>query len=360
MSNPSQQSGTISPTLSIVKVEPDRKRLRAAFCDKRLSPIDRCVWVLLSAYANEENTCWPHARTLAADLGIHEKTVASSLRALRKAGLIQRFSRPSGQLAWFLRVNLTDWSTLPATAPAAQPATTTTAPAPVIRRYPSPGSDLVRTEEPMDSSGAEGLQPRSPWTPTEEPMGSTEVTAEKRLQRRGGSGAPEGAVTPACLQAPDGVPFPPPSAAQSSEPPARSAEHQLVDRVLRAVNVTPPKVPSDGQLAGARMLLEQHQADEIVELCTRAVRANEKMRGKVLSSLVARFQPEDWPKVQAAAGKASAKPAAEVELDAEERKRQADERQAAAQARALAENERMRQAAERFRARRAAKAAVNA
>src|SRR5687768_10966403 len=77
-----------------------RTKLRAVFCDSRLTAIDRRVWFLLSAHANADGESWPHAITMAAALGVHPKTVEQSLRTLRECNLIGRFRDATGRLKW--------------------------------------------------------------------------------------------------------------------------------------------------------------------------------------------------------------------------------------------------------------------
>lgn len=301
------RSPSVGSALRVVKsTRPHvRQRLRAAFCDPRLSAVDRTVWFTLSTYANAENDAWPSATEIGLELAVHEKTVERSLRRLRQVGLIHRYSRPDGLLVWRLVVDLTDWDTLPSDV--AAPAS-----APDISRYG--GAPLVRPEEHMGSSGTdthpESTPPRSTCAPAEEHMGSSANNERSDVTKRGGVG--------------EATKFPPLSRGQVSDSDGSSALG-LIARLCQIAGVLPPSKPTAHQLANVAGLAAQHGgADAVAAIAAKAVAARPTIAKKLVDVL---DFPQDFPRIQVAARNGAPPPAdpalvAQRKAAEDERKRQ--------------------------------------
>lgn len=69
-----------------------------------LSPQARCLFMILTSYAGPNGSCWPSRRTLAADLGLSVRTVATLLGQLERSGLLRRHYRKGASTIFHLLV----------------------------------------------------------------------------------------------------------------------------------------------------------------------------------------------------------------------------------------------------------------
>lgn len=232
---------------------PPRARLRHWFTHPYLSPIDRCVWFMLSAYANESSEAWPHSITLAGVLGLHPKTIEKSLKSLSSAGIIYRKKR-GGSLSWTLVIDLTRWDTLP----------------PVNVDLSSIGEPSSRSSSTTRSSkdahqtrGAAGL-PRSPSAPPEESMGSSRGAEGLHVRDRIEATAKKGR-----------------EADTSSPPPSfdSQTDDKAQDLLVRHAELFGFAPVFDRQLLrGAETLLQTRTVTQVLETCRRAIAANPELR----------------------------------------------------------------------------------
>lgn len=67
-----------------------------------VSPQARCLYLILATYAGPDGRCWPSRRTLAADLGLSIRTVATLLGELERSGLLRRHCRRGASTVFHL------------------------------------------------------------------------------------------------------------------------------------------------------------------------------------------------------------------------------------------------------------------
>lgn len=215
--------------------------------------------------------------------------------------------------------------------------------------------DRVRQRDLAGSrpSSPDIAEPR-PDSPDLAETRDTETETETKTEKGGEQARPPSASRDgAGAAAPSGRPAGPVVSGRSPFTPAEAADivaaHELVHRVLRVAGVTPPAMPSPRQTKGALTLLKTHQADEIERVSRAALQARPAIRAKVVSM----FEfPEDFARVQGAAPERSKALREETDQKAERDKVDANELQAAAQARALAANAQNLKAVNRWRRKR--------
>lgn len=68
--------------------------LSAAF-KQELPPVEKLVLIALANYANDQHTCWPAMKTLAADTSLSIRSIIRYIATLENRGLIERTTRRS-------------------------------------------------------------------------------------------------------------------------------------------------------------------------------------------------------------------------------------------------------------------------